>query len=208
MPRSLLRLRVTEELTPPEGCSHAWMANQGRAGQRLESCRHRGKGASRATSGGGRTVRVTKKTRYDEISGRRRSRAGRSQVVHVRRNLVRRPYRVTPRNKAFTPVGKRSPEVDVCLPDPGAVARRQDRENRSRFAPAIGVSGRVASPVLNRWQQGAVGLGSKLFSPEPCAVRCTLAIAMRLLAVAKRSCPDVVPEIRAAIERDRATEAT
>jgi hypothetical protein len=29
-----------------------------------------------------------------------------------------------------------------------------------------------------------------------------------LLTVAKRSCPDVVPEIRAAIEQDRATEAT
>ena len=53
-----------------------------------------------------------------------------------------------------------------------------------------------------------VGLGSKLFGPEPFAVRCPREIATRLLAVAERFCSDAVPEIRAAIERDRATEAT
>jgi hypothetical protein len=47
------------------------------------------------------------------------------------------------------------------------------------------------------------GLGAKLFSPEPFAVKCTREIADRLLAVARRSCPDVVPEIRAAIEQER-----
>jgi len=35
------------------------------------------------------------------------------------------------------------------------------------------------------------------------AVKCTSAIAMRLLAVAERFCPDVVPEIRAAMEREQ-----
>ena len=53
-----------------------------------------------------------------------------------------------------------------------------------------------------------VRFGNKVLSPEPFAVRCTREIANRLLTVAKRSCPDVVPEIRAAIEQDRATEAT
>ena len=54
----------------------------------------------------------------------------------------------------------------------------------------------------------AVRFGKKVLSPEPFAVKCTRAIAHRLLSVAKRSRPDVVPEIRAAIEQDRATEAT
>lgn len=53
-----------------------------------------------------------------------------------------------------------------------------------------------------------VRFGNKVLSPEPFALRCPREIANRLLSVAKRSCPDVVPEIRAAIERDRATEAT
>jgi hypothetical protein len=53
-----------------------------------------------------------------------------------------------------------------------------------------------------------VRFGNKVLSAEPFAVRCPREIANRLLSVAKRSCPDVVPEIRAAIERDRATEAT
>ncbi len=43
--------------------------------------------------------------------------------------------------------------------------------------------------------------GSKLFSPEPFAVKCTHVIAMRLLAVAERSCPEVVPAIRTALEQ-------
>jgi hypothetical protein len=44
---------------------------------------------------------------------------------------------------------------------------------------------------------------AKLFSPELFAVRCTREIADRLLAVAGRSCPDVVPLIRAAIEQEK-----
>jgi hypothetical protein len=53
-----------------------------------------------------------------------------------------------------------------------------------------------------------VRFGNKVLSPELFAVKCTRQIANRLLAVAKRHCPEVVPEMRAAIERDRATEAT
>ena len=53
-----------------------------------------------------------------------------------------------------------------------------------------------------------VRFGNKVLSPEPFAVRCTREIANRLLTGAKRSCPDVVSQIRAAIEQDRATEAT
>ena len=47
------------------------------------------------------------------------------------------------------------------------------------------------------------GFGAKLFSPEPFAVKCTREIAERLLTVARRSCPDIVPEIRAAIEQEK-----
>jgi hypothetical protein len=43
--------------------------------------------------------------------------------------------------------------------------------------------------------------GSEVFSPEPIAVKCTFAIAAGLLAVANRSCPEVVSKIRAAIEQ-------
>jgi starvation-inducible outer membrane lipoprotein len=53
-----------------------------------------------------------------------------------------------------------------------------------------------------------VRFGNKVLSAEPFAVKCTREIANRLLSVAKRFCPDVVPEIRAAIEQDRATDAT
>jgi hypothetical protein len=49
----------------------------------------------------------------------------------------------------------------------------------------------------------AVRFGSKLFSPEPFAVKCTREIASRLLRVAERFCPDVVPEIRAAIQQEK-----
>ena len=48
-----------------------------------------------------------------------------------------------------------------------------------------------------------VGFGSKLFSPEPFAVKCTRGIAARLLRVAERFCADVVPEIRAAIAHEK-----
>jgi CheY-like chemotaxis protein len=57
--------------------------------------------------------------------------------------------------------------------------------------------GSEESAVLGRGER----FGSKLFSPEPFAVKCARAIAMRLLAVAERSCPDVVPTIRTAIEQ-------
>jgi hypothetical protein len=59
--------------------------------------------------------------------------------------------------------------------------------------------GSEESAVLGRSQ----GLGSKLFSPEPFAVKCTRVIAMRLLTVAERFCSDVVPEIRAAIAHEK-----
>ena len=54
--------------------------------------------------------------------------------------------------------------------------------------------------------KAAVTIGSEEFavlgrSPEPFAVKCARTIAMRLLAVAERSCPDVVPTIRTAIEQ-------
>jgi hypothetical protein len=64
--------------------------------------------------------------------------------------------------------------------------------------------GSEESSVLGR----AMSFGSKLFSPAPFAVQCTLEIANRLLSVAQRFCPDCVPEIRAAIEQRRSTEAT
>jgi hypothetical protein len=64
--------------------------------------------------------------------------------------------------------------------------------------------GSEESAVLGR----AMSFGSKLFSPEPFAVQCPPEIANRLLSVAQRFCPDCVPEIRAAIEQGRATEAT
>jgi hypothetical protein len=54
----------------------------------------------------------------------------------------------------------------------------------------------------------SVSLSSKLFSPERFAFRCPREIATRLLAVAERFCSDAVPEIRTAIEWDRATKAT
>jgi hypothetical protein len=59
--------------------------------------------------------------------------------------------------------------------------------------------GSEESAVLGR----AVGFGSKLFSPDPFAVKCTREIAARLLTVAERFCRDVVPEIRAAIEQEK-----
>jgi hypothetical protein len=48
-----------------------------------------------------------------------------------------------------------------------------------------------------------VRFGSELLSPAPFVVKCTHAIATRLLAVAERFCSDVVPEIRAAIEQEK-----
>ena len=51
-------------------------------------------------------------------------------------------------------------------------------------------------------------MGEKVLSPEPFVIKCPREIANRLLSVVRRFCPDVVPQIRAAIERDRETEAT
>ena len=45
--------------------------------------------------------------------------------------------------------------------------------------------------------------GSEVFSPEPSNVKCSRAIATRLLAVAQRSCPEVALKIRAAIEQEK-----
>ena len=68
-----------------------------------------------------------------------------------------------------------------------------------------------AAVTIGSEESAALGLsapfGSKLFSPEPFAVRCTPEIASRLLAVAQRFCPAAVPEIRAALGRERAAEA-
>jgi hypothetical protein len=58
--------------------------------------------------------------------------------------------------------------------------------------------GSYESAALGR----AKGLGA-VFSPEPVVVKCTRAIAERLFTVARRSCPDVMPQIRAAIEQEK-----
>ena len=64
-----------------------------------------------------------------------------------------------------------------------------------------------AAVTIGSEESAALGrgrrFGSKLFSPEPFAVECTRGIATRLLTVAERFCPDVVPAIRAAIEQEK-----
>jgi hypothetical protein len=45
-------------------------------------------------------------------------------------------------------------------------------------------------------------------SPEPIAVICAVDVATRLLTVAQKSCPDIVPEIRAALEASSEATAT
>jgi hypothetical protein len=45
--------------------------------------------------------------------------------------------------------------------------------------------------------------GSEVFRPEPVAVKCTRVVATRLLTVATRFCPEVVPKIRAAIDQEK-----
>ena len=61
-----------------------------------------------------------------------------------------------------------------------------------------------AAVTIGSEESAALGrgmpFGSKLISPELFAVECTRENADRLLAVARRSCPDTVPEIRAAME--------
>ena len=64
-----------------------------------------------------------------------------------------------------------------------------------------------AAVTIGSEESAALGrgirFGSKRFSPEPFAVKCTREIATRLLAVATRFCSDVVPEIRTAIEQEK-----
>ena len=59
------------------------------------------------------------------------------------------------------------------------------------------------SAALNRTQR----FGSGVSGPELIAVHCTLVTAGRLFKVAQRSCPDVVPEIRVAMEQARQEQA-
>jgi hypothetical protein len=61
------------------------------------------------------------------------------------------------------------------------------------------VTGSAESAALEAGKR----FGGEVFSPEPIAVKCTLAIATRLLTVANRFCPEVVPKIRAAIEQEK-----
>jgi hypothetical protein len=49
---------------------------------------------------------------------------------------------------------------------------------------------------------------SSVMSPEPIAVMCASEVATRLLSVAQESCPDIVPEIRAALEASSEATAT
>ena len=61
------------------------------------------------------------------------------------------------------------------------------------------LTGSVVSAALEAGKR----FGSEVFSPEPVAVNGTAAIATRLLAVAQRSCPEVVSKIRAAIKQEK-----
>jgi hypothetical protein len=79
--KSLLRVRVTEELTRPEGGSEI----KSRAGQRTGRADHRRKVESKATWGGGRRDPVTPKTRYDEIRTSSFTSRSITEVQHVRR---------------------------------------------------------------------------------------------------------------------------
>ena len=58
----------------------------------------------------------------------------------------------------------------------------------------------TASEEAEALERG-VRFGKRVLSPAPIAVLCTREIANRLLDVAQRSCPDVVSEIRAAIDQ-------
>jgi len=64
-----------------------------------------------------------------------------------------------------------------------------------------------AAVTVGSEESAALGRGlrvrSKLVTPETFAVKCTREIADRLLAVALLFCPDVVPEIRAAIDQEK-----
>ena len=80
--------------------------------------------------------------------------------------------------------------VDLILSEP----------QRTCLKAAVTV-GSVACAVLGR----AVSFGSKLFKPELFVVKCTREIADRLIAVARRFCPDVVPDIRTAIQQEKSS---
>jgi hypothetical protein len=71
-----------------------------------------------------------------------------------------------------------------------------DRPAR-QFAARVRSSGRT-HPIHTFWQQGV--------GPAPFVVNCTPEIANRLLSLAQRLCPDVVPEIRAASTRSNRLE--
>jgi hypothetical protein len=59
--------------------------------------------------------------------------------------------------------------------------------------------GSEESWVLGR----SVRIGSQLFSSAKFVVKCRREIAMRLLSVAERSCSDVAPGIRAALDHEK-----
>ena len=98
--------------------------------------------------------------------------------------------------------------------DPARAERRvlpmelQVGDRLPRARPAEAFSSCLKAAVTVGSEESAAlgrgsGFGAKLFSPEPFAVKCTRQIAQRLLAVAQRFCPDVVPEIRAAIHQEK-----
>jgi len=66
-------------------------------------------------------------------------------------------------------------------------------------------SGSAESAALEKGER----LGSShMVSPEPISVMCAVDVASRLLTAAQESCPDVVPEIRAALEVSSDATAT
>jgi len=70
-------------------------------------------------------------------------------------------------------------------------------DEQLRCLEAAVASGSAESAALAKGER----LGSSsVVSPEPIAVLCTVEVATRLLTVAQESCPDIVPEIRAALE--------
>jgi len=95
--------------------------------------------------------------------------------------------------------GRIASKQSFHVPDGDALIKLILTEAQLTRLKAAVTIGSEESAVLGQ----GVRFGSKLISPEPFAVKCTSAIAMRLLAVAERFCPDVVAEIRAAMEREQ-----
>jgi len=95
--------------------------------------------------------------------------------------------------------GRIASKQSFHVPDGDALIKLILTEAQLTRLKAAVTIGSEESAVLGQ----GVRFGSKLISHEPFAVKCTSAIAMRLLAVAERFCPDVVPEIRAAMEREQ-----